>query len=164
MRYVAADIRHNTCCQIWEQINVQVTNMGSGYIHHTDKATVYPIEYALGFIVPGFVLVILWFFLLWIYLFYAFIPFFRLFSIMTMSHECQVLSKHRPFDCLFDSLLKQTTKKDWSSDYRSFIRGIHWCLVVSLTKYLLYRKHLHFHDISISLILGQLCVILCTDK
>ena len=47
------------------------------------------------------------------------------------SHERRILSNHRSFDCLFNSLCGRTSKKRQSPHYWPFARGIHWWSVNS---------------------------------
>ena len=44
------------------------------------------------------------------------------------SHERHVVSHHRPFNCLFNSLCGPTSKKHQRPCYGPFVRGIHQCV------------------------------------
>ena len=81
----------------------------------------------------------------WSYsLFSAFLPL----DITVMSHEHHVVSNHRSFDCLLNSLYRPTSEKHRSSHDWPFGRKIHWWLVNSTHKGPVTQKRLPCDDVS----------------
>ena len=71
--------------------------------------------------------------------------------IRVTSNERHVVSDHRPFDWLFNSLCGPTSKKHESPHYWPFVRGIHWWLVTSPHKGPVTRKKLPFDIVTVYL-------------
>ena len=71
--------------------------------------------------------------------------------IVMTSHERHVVSNHRLFDYLFNSLCGPTSKKHQSLHYWPFVRGIHRWPVNSPRKGPVTRKNLLFDDVIMSL-------------
>ena len=69
------------------------------------------------------------------------------FPITMTSHERHVVSIHRSFDCLFNSLYVPTSKKHQSPHYWPSVRGIHRWPVNSPHKGPATRKMLSFDDV-----------------
>ena len=68
-------------------------------------------------------------------------------AITVTSHELHVVSNHRPFGCLFNSLLRLTSKKTSKLRYSSSVRGIHRPPAYFTHKGPVTRKVFPFHDI-----------------